>query len=101
MMKGASSHKTIDLSGNPILRLYYTSRTVLFFMCMGNELFFCLLYIMHYIEEPQVWLQWLLGVCGVICVLKSGISLLHLITASCNMAAIDVADRESERSKAQ
>ncbi|KTG34482.1 hypothetical protein cypCar_00036090, partial [Cyprinus carpio] len=26
---------------------------VLFFMCMGNELFFCLLYIMHYIEEPQ------------------------------------------------
>lgn len=26
---------------------------VLFFMCMGNELFFCLLYIMYYIEEPQ------------------------------------------------
>lgn len=22
-------------------------------MCMGNELFFCLLYIMYYIEEPQ------------------------------------------------
>ncbi|XP_016135182.1 CDP-diacylglycerol--inositol 3-phosphatidyltransferase-like [Sinocyclocheilus grahami] len=101
MMKGATSHKTIDLSGNPILRLYYTSRPVLFFMCMGNELFFCLLYIMFYIEEPQVWLQWLLGVCGVVCVLKSGISLLHLITASCNMAATDVADRERERSKAQ
>ncbi len=29
------------------------SQPVLFFMCMGNELFFCLLYIMHYIEEPQ------------------------------------------------
>lgn len=26
MMKGSSSHKTIDLSGNPILRIYYTSR---------------------------------------------------------------------------
>lgn len=26
MMKGSTSHKTIDLSGNPILRLYYTSR---------------------------------------------------------------------------
>ncbi len=26
MMKGSSSHKSIDLSGNPILRLYYTSR---------------------------------------------------------------------------
>ncbi|XP_016124366.1 CDP-diacylglycerol--inositol 3-phosphatidyltransferase-like [Sinocyclocheilus grahami] len=101
MMKGATSHKTIDLSGNPILRLYYTSRPVLFFMCMGNELFFCLLYVIYYIEEPQVWLQWLLGVCSVVCVLKSGISLLHLITASRNMAAIDVADREGERSKAQ
>lgn len=48
-----------------------------------------------------VWLQWLLGVCGVVCLLKSGISLLHLITASRNMAAIDMADREKERSKAQ
>ena len=26
MMKGATSHKAIDLSGNPILRIYYTSR---------------------------------------------------------------------------
>ncbi|XP_045570872.1 CDP-diacylglycerol--inositol 3-phosphatidyltransferase isoform X2 [Salmo salar] len=26
MMKGSTSHKAIDLSGNPILRLYYTSR---------------------------------------------------------------------------
>lgn len=32
MMKGSSSHKTIDLSGNPILRLYYTSRVCLLFL---------------------------------------------------------------------
>ncbi|KAI1896344.1 hypothetical protein AGOR_G00093830 [Albula goreensis] len=101
MMKGASSHKTIDLSGNPILRIYYTSKSVLFVMCMGNELFFCLLYIMYHIEEQNVWLQVLLGVCGVICALKSGISLLHLITASRNMAAIDLADREKERGKTE
>ncbi|XP_035259970.1 CDP-diacylglycerol--inositol 3-phosphatidyltransferase [Anguilla anguilla] len=101
MMKGASSHKTIDLSGNPILRIYYTSRTVLFIMCMGNELFFCLLYIMYFIEETHVWLQGLLAVCGVICALKSGISLLHLITASRNMAALDVADREKEKGKTE
>uniref|UniRef100_A0AAZ3QK22 CDP-diacylglycerol--inositol 3-phosphatidyltransferase (phosphatidylinositol synthase) n=1 Tax=Oncorhynchus tshawytscha TaxID=74940 RepID=A0AAZ3QK22_ONCTS len=101
MMKGSTSHKAIDLSGNPILRLYYTSRPVLFVMCMGNELFFCLLYVSYYIEEPHVWLQWLLGVCAVVCVLKSAISVLHLITASRNMAAIDVSDRERERSKAE
>lgn len=46
-----------------------------------------------------VWLQWLLGVCAVVSLLKSGISGLHLITASRNMAAIDLAERESERSK--
>lgn len=48
-----------------------------------------------------VWLQWLLGVCAVVSLLKSGISVLHLITASRNMAAIDLADRESERSKSK
>lgn len=26
VIKGATSHKAIDLSGNPILRMYYTSR---------------------------------------------------------------------------
>ncbi|CAK6984881.1 LOW QUALITY PROTEIN: CDP-diacylglycerol--inositol 3-phosphatidyltransferase, partial [Scomber scombrus] len=51
-IKGSASHKTIDLSGNPILRLYYTSKPVLFVMCAGNELFFCLLYLMHHIQEP-------------------------------------------------
>ncbi|XP_018619979.1 CDP-diacylglycerol--inositol 3-phosphatidyltransferase [Scleropages formosus] len=101
MMKGASSHKTIDLSGNPILRLYYTSRPVLFFMCMGNELFFCLLYMLHFVEEPHLLLQCLLGVCGVVCVLKSGISVLHLVTAANNMAAVDLADREKQRGKSE
>lgn len=40
------------------------------------------------------WLYWLQGLCGIICLLKSGISVLHLITASKNMAAIDAAERE-------
>lgn len=52
MMKGSSSHKTIDLSGNPVLRLYYTSRPVLFFMCAGNELFFSMLYLLKFYDGP-------------------------------------------------
>ncbi|XP_029914400.1 CDP-diacylglycerol--inositol 3-phosphatidyltransferase [Myripristis murdjan] len=101
MMKGAASHKTIDLSGNPILRIYYTSKPVLFVMCMGNELFFCLLYVLHHIEEPAAWLYWLQGVCAVISFLKAGISVLHLITASRNMAAVDAAEREKTMTKTQ
>lgn len=46
------------------------------------------------------WLYWLLALCGVICLLKSAISLLHLVTASQNMAALDIAEREKS-TKAQ
>lgn len=40
------------------------------------------------------WLLWLQGLCGLICLLKSAISVLHLVTASQNMAALDAAERE-------
>uniref|UniRef100_A0A3B5LT14 CDP-diacylglycerol--inositol 3-phosphatidyltransferase n=1 Tax=Xiphophorus couchianus TaxID=32473 RepID=A0A3B5LT14_9TELE len=92
-VKGSGSHKTIDLSGNPILRLYYTSKPVLFVMCAGNELFFCLLYILHHIQNPAGWLRPLLVLCGAISLLKAAISVLHLVTASQNMAALDAAER--------
>ncbi|XP_068581837.1 CDP-diacylglycerol--inositol 3-phosphatidyltransferase-like [Cebidichthys violaceus] len=91
---GSASHKSIDLSGNPVLRIYYTSEPVLFVMCTGNELFFCLLFLLHHIEEPAAWLYWLLGLCGIIYLLKTAISLVHLVTASQNMAAMDAAERE-------
>ncbi|KAM9779882.1 CDP-diacylglycerol--inositol 3-phosphatidyltransferase [Neosynchiropus ocellatus] len=94
-VKGFSSHKTIDLSGNPVLRLYYTSRPVLFVMCMGNELFYCLLYLAYHLEQPAAWLFYLQVLCGIICVIKSLISVVHLVTASQNMAALDAAERES------
>ncbi|XP_059927727.1 CDP-diacylglycerol--inositol 3-phosphatidyltransferase [Gadus macrocephalus] len=95
MMKGSTSHKIIDLSGNPALRLYYTSKPVLFIMCMGNEMFFCLLYLLYHTPEPAVWMLVLEGVCGIICLLKSGISVLHLITAAQNMVALDAAERQA------
>uniref|UniRef100_A0A8C2YWH1 CDP-diacylglycerol--inositol 3-phosphatidyltransferase n=1 Tax=Cyclopterus lumpus TaxID=8103 RepID=A0A8C2YWH1_CYCLU len=60
---GSTSHKSIDLSGNPVLRIYYTSKPVLFVMCAGNELFFCLLFLLHHIQEPAAWLYWLQGLC--------------------------------------
>ena len=96
-VKGSASHKAIDLSGNPVLRLYYTSRPLLFVMCSGNELFFCLLYVLHHVDEPASWLRWLQGACGVVCLLKSGVSLLHLVTAARNMAAVDTAERQKAR----
>lgn len=49
-MMGKASHKFIDPNENLILRLYYTSRPVLFLMCAGNELFYSSLYLLHFTE---------------------------------------------------
>ena len=35
LLKG-SHHKFVDGSGNPIMRIYYTNKPVLFIMCAGN-----------------------------------------------------------------
>jgi len=107
-MKGSESHKKIDLSGNPILRLYYTSRKVLFSMCAGNELWFSMLYMLHFSEGPAVLSvgAYALGLFRVILylttpvmLLKQGISLVHLYTASLDMAAIDEAERRAAKAK--
>ena len=45
MMKGSSSHKTIDLSGNPFLKIYYTSR-----VCLG----FSFLFRKYYASMPEI-----------------------------------------------
>ncbi|XP_069100194.1 CDP-diacylglycerol--inositol 3-phosphatidyltransferase isoform X2 [Pleurodeles waltl] len=102
-LRGSDSHKAIDLSGNPVLRLYYTSRPVLFAMCAGNELFYCMLYLLHFSEGPAVGLgdlgvfRLLLWVCAPIASLKTLISIVHLITASHNMAALDQAERAKKK----
>ncbi|KAM4632205.1 CDP-diacylglycerol--inositol 3-phosphatidyltransferase [Discoglossus pictus] len=105
ILRGSDSHKTIDLSGNPLLRLYYTSRPVLFLMCAGNELFYCMLYLLNFSEGPEVMLgplgavglfRLILWLCCPVSLVKSLISLLHLVTASCNMAALDTAERSKK-----
>ncbi|XP_043835589.1 CDP-diacylglycerol--inositol 3-phosphatidyltransferase [Dromiciops gliroides] len=97
VVRGSESHKTIDLTGNPILRLYYTSRPVLFIMCAGNEFFYCLLYLLNFSEGPSVGSVGLfrvgLWISTPIALLKSLISVIHLVTAARNMAALDAADR--------
>ena len=45
---GKTSHKTIGEEENALLRFYYTSRPFLFIMCAGNELFYSMLYLLHF-----------------------------------------------------
>lgn len=115
-MQGKTSHKFVDLSSNPVLRVYYSSRPVLFSMCAGNELFYAALYLLYFAEGPlglslQISIKyrfklflsilvlnvgafrWIVGLCAPIAFLKAIISIVHLIAASINLGTIDVNER--------
>ncbi|KAL9980998.1 hypothetical protein ACROYT_G009650 [Oculina patagonica] len=102
LLKGGASHKEIDLSGNFFLRIYYHSRLVLFIMCAGNELFFCMLYLINFTSGPVLtvgsfsfgsWvaLAWLTLP---ICILKQIISVIQMVVACINTARLDESERE-------
>lgn len=100
-MKGSTSHKLIDLSGNPILAHYYNNRTILFLMCLGNEAFYAFLYLYHFTCGPIInlgltsfgLLSFLTVVTFPVAVVKIGINLVQLAAACQNVVSIDVAER--------
>ncbi|XP_046840721.1 CDP-diacylglycerol--inositol 3-phosphatidyltransferase-like [Xenia sp. Carnegie-2017] len=104
LIKGDQTHKT---SSNFFLKLYYTSRPVLFIMCAGNELFLLFLYLLHFSNGPNVFeinatpigLWSLLAYINFpIFFVKQLISLLHLVTAAQDIVAYDVAERRKSSS---
>ncbi|KAL5016545.1 hypothetical protein ScPMuIL_006134 [Solemya velum] len=102
MMKGSSSHKVLDLAANPILRHYYHNKNILFVMCAANELFYCMLYMVHFTPGPTLWplslglWELVLYLCTPLALIKLGISILQLGAASHNITGIDQEDRERE-----
>ncbi|XP_063628522.1 CDP-diacylglycerol--inositol 3-phosphatidyltransferase [Cydia splendana] len=102
-VQGKASHKLIDMSGNPIMRLYYTNKNVLFFMCAGNEAFYAALYVMYFYTGPTVLgigLYKLIALVSMpVAVVKAAISVLHGIVASINIASLDRAERAAAAQK--
>lgn len=100
LMKG-TSHKSMGLDSNPIMKLYYTSRPVLFFMCAGNELFFSMLYLLNFTEGPTLPLvqmsmfKFLVYASAPIMVVKSLISFIHLIDASLRICQVDAEEKNA------
>lgn len=104
LMAGATSHKMLDLSANPILRYYYHNRMILFVMCAANELFFCMLYLCYFQDGPAVFLGiglWrvILYISAPLSFVKTAISMLQLGAAMSNIASIDMNERASLKSK--
>jgi len=100
-IRGVKSHKSVDETTNPVLKLYYTSRPFLFFMCAGNEAFYALLYLNKFTCGPVfplinvgLW-QVLCVLCFPVALIKTIISLVHLISASKALGDIDVEERQN------
>jgi len=94
LLQGATSHKFVDPTGNYWMHLYYTDRRVLFGMCAGNELFYCMLYLSHFTTGP-LYIFYLLAVLTFpVAVAKSGIALLQGYLAAQNLVGVDVKERE-------
>ncbi len=93
-IRGATTHKQ---SNNPLLHLYYTSRPFLFAMCAGNEAFYGFVYLAHFVSGPTIFGIGLIPALAVLCApiafVKTGISLVHLVSAAQTIAEIDVQAR--------
>ncbi|KAJ3078136.1 hypothetical protein HK102_004712, partial [Quaeritorhiza haematococci] len=92
---GATSHKDVSKTANPLLRLYYTDRNVLFLVCAGNELFFILFYLLNW-PDPSGSLH-LLTILAVlmfpVCAFKQVVNVIQLISAIVYRADISTISR--------
>ncbi|KAK2580111.1 hypothetical protein KPH14_012389 [Odynerus spinipes] len=98
LLQGKTSHKFIDMSENPIMRVYYTNRTVLFFMCAGNEMFYATLYLLHFTEGPILagigLYRILMYLSAPVAIVKAAISILHGYVSCINLSIIDLKERQ-------
>ncbi len=120
---GKTSHKNVDEEENALLRFYYTSRPFLFFMCAGNELFYSMLYLLHFtygwtcksIDTFRYWIfnqfNFCLSVLGIslikvvvillfpVAVLKVILAIMQGGSAWKNLGYIDIKEREEAEKK--
>ncbi|KAI8980948.1 CDP-alcohol phosphatidyltransferase-domain-containing protein [Pilobolus umbonatus] len=93
MISGSSSHKKIDKKQSWFLQIYYTNNIVLFLMCGGNELFFVLLYVLHFSGTLNMYWYIALAITGTVCFAKQFINIIQIVNASKTLASIDKEDR--------
>jgi len=110
LLSGKTSHKLIHPTENPILRIYYSSKPVLFTLCAGSELFYGGLYLLYFtegtvnvsIQDYDIGLLRLVTYASApLAILKSFVNLIQLFAASRTVGIIDVSDRVNARAKAQ
>jgi len=94
LLEGKTSHKFMGEGSNPIIRLYYTSRPVLFGMCAGNEIFYASLYLLHFTYGPFYIFYITAVLCFPVAIGKLAIALFQGYLACLNLGMVDVAERK-------
>jgi len=56
LVVGTASHKDVDWNRSYLLALYYTNKTFMAILCVGNEMFYVFLYALHFYDISGVWL---------------------------------------------
>lgn len=96
MSSGSSSHKNVDATNSKILLLYYSNKTVLFVVCLVNELFYVALYLhsfdFFWIGTVLVWIS------VPIWVFKQYTNVVQLKAAAMILASMDAADKSQAKS---
>jgi len=120
--RGSVSHKTVNEKQNFLLRMYYTNRLLLGFLCAGNEGFFILCYMMHFWAGPEIPLGPLAPLaayfgytsshmemvrafnffaCFPVMFIKQSMNLIQLRQAAIDIVELDVKEREAAAVKKQ
>ncbi|KAG0355442.1 CDP-diacylglycerol-inositol 3-phosphatidyltransferase [Podila minutissima] len=100
LTSGATSHKKISETGNPILKAYYTNNLVLFGFCFANELFFVVLYLFRFKFESSFvrYILWALAlITGPVCAGKQIINCIQFANASQALAQQDLDERKQAK----
>ena len=86
LLQGKTSHKFMDETSNPFIRIYYTSKPVLFGMCAGNEIFYASLYLLHFTNGPFYIFNITAVLCFPVAIAKLAIALFQV----CNSYLINL-----------
>lgn len=97
MYSSKGHHKTVAVERNWLLRVYYSNYPFFGFCCVGTEVFYILLYVLHFFPKalipvadvPLAHLCYY--VCLPACVLKNLINIAQLTSAAHSVAVEDVA----------
>ncbi|KAG0050902.1 CDP-diacylglycerol-inositol 3-phosphatidyltransferase [Gryganskiella cystojenkinii] len=100
LTSGATSHKSISETSNPLLRAYYSNNNVLFAVCFADQLFLVILYFFAKVEASTFssFVLWSLAlVTGPVCVGKQIINCIQFANAAKSLAALDIEERKQAK----